>query len=77
MDFILNNYDSIVLLIGAVYPPILFLLPVKYANKIDVGVKIIKAVADSLDKLKNSKSGFSFEQEKEKVVTYYQKSKSS
>lgn len=76
MDFIINNYDSIILLVGAVYPPILFLLPVKYANKIDLGVKVIKAVADSLDKLKNSKSGFSFEQEKEDIKTYCQKSKS-
>lgn len=75
MEFITNNYQTILLVLGAVYPPILFLLPPSIASKIDLGVKIIKTVADSLEKAKNTKAGLSLTPPLEQKKTFVQKSK--
>ncbi len=75
MEFLTNNYETILLIIGAVYPPLLFLLPPNIANKISLGVKIVKIVADSLEKAKDSKGGFSSETPTYPIKTYTQKSK--
>lgn len=77
MEFLTNNLTQIILIAGAIYPPLLFLLPVKYSSKIDLGVKIIKAVADSLERSKNTKAGFSNQLEdlKEDKKTYTQRPK--
>ena len=75
MDFLANNYQTILLVLGAVYPPVLFLLPPQVASKIDLGVKIVKVVADTLEKAKDSKGGFSSETPTYPIKTYTQKSK--
>lgn len=77
MEFLTNNLTQIILISGAIYPPLLFLLPVKYASKIDLGIKIIKAIADSLERSKNTKVGFSNQLEdlKEDKKTYTQRPK--
>lgn len=59
MEFLTNNLTQIILIAGAIYPPLLFLLPVKYASKIDTGIKIIKAFADGLERAKRTKGGLS------------------
>lgn len=76
MDFIQNNYETIILVLGAIYPPLLFVLPPNVANKISLGVKILKIVADSLEKAKDSKAGLSAKQETKENKTFVQKSKS-
>ena len=74
MEFLSNNLTEILLVVGAIYPPLLFLLPVKYATKIDLGIKVIKTIADSLEKSKNTKSGLSLQDDSK--PTFYQKPKS-
>ena len=59
MEFLQNNLTNIVLLLGVVYPPVLFLLPPPIASKIDIGIKIIKAVADGLERAKQTNGGLS------------------
>lgn len=59
MDFLTQNWANILVLLGAVYPPLIFLLPAKYATRLDLGVKIIKSLGDSLDKAKSTKGGLS------------------
>lgn len=76
MEFIANNYQTIILFLGVVYPPLLFLLPPDIANKISLGVKIVKTIADTLDKAKNSKGGFSTTPPTEQNKTFVQKTKS-
>jgi hypothetical protein len=77
MEFLENNYQNIILVLGAVYPPLLFLLPVKIASKIDIGIKVIKAVADTLEKAKNTKGGLSTTSSSEiENKTFIQKPKS-
>jgi hypothetical protein len=72
----------VLLILGAIYPPLMYLLPVKYASKIDLGVKVIKTVADTLDKAKNTQGGLSSKQDEtitnvtEQDKTFIQKSKS-
>lgn len=75
MDFLANNYQTILLVAGAVYPPLLFLLPPQIANKISLGVKIVKIVADTLEKAKDSKGGFSQKPGLQTNKRYTQKSK--
>lgn len=75
MEIIINNYQTILLVLGAVYPPLLFLLPPNIANKISLGVKIVKIVADFLDKAKDSKGGLSSEIPTYPIKTYTQKAK--
>lgn len=74
MEFLSNNLTEILLVFGAIYPPLLFLLPAKYATKIDLVIRVIKTIADSLEKAKNTKSGISFEDDSK--PTFYQKRKS-
>lgn len=76
MEFFTNNYQTILLVLGAVYPPLLFVLPPNVASKIDLGVKVLKIVVDSLDKAKNSKGGLSISPPTEINKTFTQKSKS-
>ncbi len=76
MEFLANNYQTILLVVGAVYPPLLFLLPPQVASKIDLGVKIVKVVADTLEKAKDSKGGFSQKPGLQTNKTFVQKSKS-
>lgn len=80
MEFLSNNLTEILLVVGAIYPSLLFLLPAKYATKIDLGIKVIKTIADALEKGKNTKSGLSFQTEHLQTEltenkTFYQKSK--
>ena len=72
----LNYLDDIVLVLTVIYPPLLFLLPAKYATRIDLGIKVIKTIADTLDKAKNSKGGFSTTPPAEQNKTFVQKPKS-
>lgn len=76
MEFFTNNYQTIILVLGAVYPPLLYLLPPQIASKIDLGVKVLKIVVDSLDKAKNSKGGLSTISPTEQNKTFVQKAKS-
>ena len=76
MEFLTNNYQTILLVLGAVYHPLLFLLPPNIANKISLGVKIVKTIADTLDKAKNSKGGFSTTPPTEQNKIFVQKPKS-
>lgn len=57
MENIMENLGNVLLILGAVYPPLMYLLPVKYASRIDLGIKVIKSVAEALDKAKNTKAG--------------------
>lgn len=75
MDFLANNYQTILLVLGAVYPPVLFLLPPQVASKIDLGVKIVKVVADSLEKAKDSKAGLSPNPPNQTIKAFVQKPK--
>lgn len=61
MNFFTENLSTILLIVGAVYPPILFLLPPNVASKIDIGIKVIKTIADTLEKAKETKGGLSLE----------------
>ena len=76
MEFLANNYQTILLVLASAYPPLLFLLPPQVANKISLGVKIVKIVADTLEKAKDSKAGLSAKQETKENKTFVQKSKS-
>lgn len=75
MEFLTNNYQTIILVLGALYPPVLYLLPVKYATKIDLGVKVLKTVADTLQKAIDTKGGLTPQFENPETKIYYQKSK--
>lgn len=75
MDFLTNNYQTILLVLASAYPPLLFLLPPPIASKIDLGFKVLKIVVDSLDKAKNSKGGLSTTPPTEINKTFVQKSK--
>lgn len=61
MEFITNNLPTILTVLGLAYPPLLFLLPPAVATKIDIGIKVIKTIADTLEKAKQTKGGFSIE----------------
>ncbi len=61
MEFITNNLSTILTVLGLSYPPLLFLLPPNVATKIDIGIKVIKIIADTLEKAKETKGGFSIE----------------
>ena len=76
MEFLTNNYQTILLVLGAVYPPLLFLLPAQYASKIDLGIKVIKTVADTLEKAKNTQGGLSPNPTQTENKTFVQKPKS-
>ncbi len=76
MEFLINNYQTILLVLGVVYPPLLFLLPPQIASKVDLGVKVLKIVVDALDKAKNSKGGFSTTPPTEQNKIFVQKPKS-
>jgi hypothetical protein len=77
MEIITENLGNILLVLGAVYPPLMYLLPVKYASKIDLGIKILKAVSSTLENAKNSKGGLSSEIDEALTEnkTFVQKSK--
>lgn len=75
MEFLQNNYQTILLVLASAYPPLMYLLPVKIASKIDIGIKVIKAVADTLEKAKNTKGGLSTTSSETENKTFIQKSK--
>jgi len=77
MEIITENLGNILLILGAIYPPLMYLLPVKYATKIDLGIKIVKTVVNFLETAKNSKGGLSFEIDEalSENKTFVQKSK--
>ena len=77
MEIITENLANILLVLGAVYSPLMYLLPVKYASKIDLGIKILKAVSNTLENAKNSKGGLSSEIDEALTEnkTFIQKSK--
>lgn len=64
----MENLGNVLLILGAVYPPLMYLLPVKYASRIDLGIKVIKSVAEALDKAKNTKGGLT-NKEDETILT--------
>lgn len=72
----LNYLDDIALVLTVIYPPLLFLLPAKYATRIDLGIKVIKTIADTLDKAKNSQGGLSPNPTQTENKTFVQKPKS-
>lgn len=76
MDFLQNNYQTIILVLASAYPPLLFLLPPQIASKVDIGIKVLKVVADSWEKAKNTKGGLSISPPTEINKTFTQKSKS-
>lgn len=76
MEFITNNLPTILTLLGLAYPPLLFLLPPNVATKIDIGIKVIKTIADTLEKAKETKGGLSIETgTKKEFSKFIQKSK--
>ena len=72
----LNYLDDIALVLTVIYPPLLFLLPAKYATRIDLGIKVIKTIADTLDKAKNTQGGLSPNPTQTENKTFVQKPKS-
>ena len=74
LDFITNNLGTIITVVGVLYPPALFLLPVKYATRINQVVKLGKVVFNALEKAQNTKGGFSLQNEV-RSKQYIQKSK--
>lgn len=76
MNFLFENIGTIALVLGAVYPPLLFVLPAATASKIGLGVKLVKTIADTLEKAQNTKGGLTTVQD-EKTPVYMQKSKGS
>lgn len=76
MEFLSNNLTEILLVVGAIYPPLLFLLPAKYATRIDLGIKVIKTIVDSLEKAKETKGGLTTKIEDIEQKPLYQKPKS-
>ncbi len=75
MEFLANNYQNILLVLASAYPPLLFLLPPQIASKIDIGIKVLKVVADSWEKAKNTKGGLSTTPPTETNKTFVQKPK--
>lgn len=76
LDFIQNNLTLIVTVAGVLYPPALFLLPAKYATKINFVVKAGKTIFTALEKAEQTKAGFSLQKEVEDLQKkYVQKSK--
>ncbi|CAM3528891.1 hypothetical protein [Arcobacter aquimarinus] len=82
MENIMENLGNVLLILGAVYPPLMYLLPVKYASRIDLGIKVIKSVAEALDRAKNTKAGLTNKEDEtistlnNENKTFVQKSKS-
>ena len=74
MDFLIDNLPTLGLVVASLYPPLLFLLPPSTANKISLGVKIVKTIADTLEKAQDSKGGLSFKKDEIKS-TFIQKPK--
>lgn len=74
MDFLIDNLPTLGLVVASLYPPLLFLLPASTANKISLGVKIVKTIADTLEKAQDSKGGLSFKKDETKS-TFIQKPK--
>ena len=75
MEFLENNISNIVLILTIAYPPLIYVLPPNIANKIDLGIKIFKVLADGLERAKNTKSGLSNEIEKTPIKKPIQKAK--
>jgi len=73
MDFLQNNYQNLILIVGAVYPALIFLLPPQIATKIGLGIKIIKVVAQTLEKAQNTKAGFTLDPHLVENKTFTQK----
>lgn len=74
MDFLIDNLPTVGLVLGLIYPPLLFLLPASTAKKISLGVKIVKTIADTIEKAQDSKGGLSFKKDETKS-TFIQKPK--
>ena len=75
MENVIDYIPNIVLILGLIYPPLLYVLPAKYATRIDLGIKVIKTIADTLDKAKNTKGGLSPNPTQIENKTFVQKSK--
>lgn len=75
MEFLENNISNIVLILTIAYPPLIYVLPPNIANKIDLGIKIFKILADGLERAKQTKSGFSNELEETLIKKPIQKAK--
>jgi hypothetical protein len=59
MEFLQDNISNITMILTVLYPPLLYILPPNVAGKIDLGIKVIKVIADGLERAKNTKSGLS------------------
>lgn len=74
MDLLIDNLPTVGLVLGLIYPPLLFLLPASTAKKISLGVKIVKTIADTLENVQNTKGGLSSKKDENKT-TFIQKAK--
>ncbi|RXJ98373.1 hypothetical protein CRU98_10060 [Arcobacter sp. CECT 8986] len=70
MNWLLDNLGIVSTVIGAVYPTALFLLPAKAATKINVGLKVVKGIANALENAQNSKGGLTTEKDYVSKVQY-------
>ena len=57
----MEHLPTVLTVLGMLYPPALFLLPPQVASKINLGVKVVKAVANTLDKAEKTNGGFTTE----------------
>lgn len=74
-DLLLNNLPTIATVLTVAYPPLLFLLPANTASKINVGVKVVKAIANALETAQQTKGGFSSEKSIQQNKRFVQKSR--
>jgi hypothetical protein len=74
-DLLLNNLPTIATIATVAYPPLLFLLPASTASKINVGVKVVKAIATALETAEQTKGGLSNQKEIEQNKRFVQKAK--
>ena len=54
----MNYLDIFLYMLPIVYPATLYILPVKHANKLSVGIDVLQAISNGLDNAKNTKGGF-------------------
>jgi hypothetical protein len=60
----MNYLDIFLYMLPIVYPATLYILPVKHANKLSVGIDVLKAISNGLDNAKNTKGGFTSKSDK-------------
>lgn len=74
-DLFLNNLPTIATVLTVAYPPLLFVLPASTASKINIGVKVVKAIANALETAEQTKGGLSADRDIKQHKRFMQKPK--